>query len=262
VTNRPEIDNDIYDRLSDSWWNQNGFLNLLQSATNPWRVPYFRRILAELQIEPAGSRALEIGCGGGLLAEEIARMGFAVTGIDPSRKSLEVANLHARESGLQIDYRYGFGGNLPFDAGTFDVVFCCDVLEHIRNWDEVIGESARVLRPHGIFFYNTVNRTRSSKLDAIKMMQEWWPTRFAPPNTHVWEMFVAPQELEASAAKHGLSNQEVVGTRHLRSALEIILAIWSYKSARITSAEFGRRIRAVEGPDISVNYMGYAIKSG
>jgi len=260
MANRAEIDNDIYNRMSDSWWSQNGFLNLLQSATNPWRVPYFKRVLAELRIEPAGRQALEIGCGGGLLTEEIARMGFSVTGIDPSRKSLEVANAHARQSGLRIDYQLGFGENLPFDAATFDVVFCCDVLEHIWNWDEAIGESARVLRPNGIFFYNTVNRTRSSKLDAIKMMQEWWPTRFAPPNTHVWEMFITPQELEASAAGHGLSNLDVVGTEHIGSAAEIILAILLYKSAIITSAEFGRRIRAVEGPDVSVNYMGYAIK--
>ncbi len=80
----PQIDNDVYNRLADTWWDENGLLNILKAAVNPWRVPYFQRILAELRIDPKGKRALDVGCGGGLLAEEFASMGFAVTGIDPS----------------------------------------------------------------------------------------------------------------------------------------------------------------------------------
>src|SRR5438105_15848127 len=94
LTMRP-IDNDIYDRLADTWWRENGFLNLLQTTLNPWRVPYFKRALAALKIDPHGSRALDVGCGGGLLTEEVAAMGFSVTGIDPSRRSLEIARAHA-----------------------------------------------------------------------------------------------------------------------------------------------------------------------
>ena len=87
----PQIDNDVYNRLADTWWDEKGLLNILKATVNPWRVPYFQRILTRLQIDPKGKRALDVGCGGGLLAEEFATMGFAVTGIDPSETSLAVA---------------------------------------------------------------------------------------------------------------------------------------------------------------------------
>lgn len=255
-----QIDNDLYDRMPESWWSEKGFLNILQSATNPWRVPYFKRILAELQINPADKRALEVGCGGGLLTEEIARMGFRVTGLDPSEKSLEIARIHAQKNDLDINYQYGFGNDLSYDEKTFDAVFCCDTLEHIQHWDRTISEISRVLTSGGVFFYNTVNRTPESLRNSIQMMQDWWLTRFAPPNTHVWEMFITPEELKASINKHGLVNKDVVGTKYVGSAFQIVFAILLYKMGRLSSAEFGRRIRAVEGDDITVNYMGYAIK--
>jgi len=99
-----QIDNELYDRLAHTWWSESGFLNLLQTTLNPWRVPYFKRTLTQLQIDPHSARALDVGCGGGLLTEELAEMGFAVTGIDPSARSLEFARAHAAEKGLTIGY--------------------------------------------------------------------------------------------------------------------------------------------------------------
>jgi 2-polyprenyl-6-hydroxyphenyl methylase/3-demethylubiquinone-9 3-methyltransferase len=133
-----QTDNNLYDRLADTWWREDVFLNLLQTTLNPWRLPYFKRILGQLEIEPRGSRALDVGCGGGLLTEEIAAMGFFVTGIDPSVRSLEIARAHAARKSLPIEYRVGYGHDLPFENQSFDVVFCCDVLEHVTEWDAVI----------------------------------------------------------------------------------------------------------------------------
>jgi 2-polyprenyl-6-hydroxyphenyl methylase/3-demethylubiquinone-9 3-methyltransferase len=255
-----QIDNDIYNRIPEEWWSKKGFLNILQSATNPWRVPYFRRILAEIKIDPQQKKALEVGCGGGLLTEEIAKMGFTTTGLDVSLPSLEVAHRHAKENGLEIDYQHGFGDKLPFTDASFDAVFCCDTLEHITNWDETVREISRVLKPGGVFFYNTVNRTSESMKNTIKMMQEWWPTRFAPPNTHVWEMFITPEELRASIESNGLIPKGLRGTKFIGTAFQVFSAILLYKFGMIASADFGSRIQAVEGDDISVNYMGYAVK--
>ena len=255
----PQIDNDVYDRLAHTWWDEHGLLNILKAAVNPWRVPYFQHILKELGIDPKGKRALDVGCGGGLLAEEFATMGFAVTGIDPSEQSLAIARAHATENRLQIDYRLGYGDALPFEKERFEVVYCCDVLEHIPNWDAVIGEIARVLKQHGVFFYDTINRTMFSKLVVIKLAQEWRLTRFFPPNVHVWEMFITPEELTTSLAQHGLRNQDLRGT-NLGNPVRMIGAMWLYKQEKISGSEFGRRIGFREGTNLAGSYMGYALK--
>jgi 2-polyprenyl-6-hydroxyphenyl methylase/3-demethylubiquinone-9 3-methyltransferase len=262
VAAKAAIDNDIYDRQSEAWWSDSGFASLLEHISNPWRVPYFQRIITgERKIEPAGKRLLDVGCGGGVLAEEFAAMGFEVTGIDPSGKSLDAARAHAGERGLVIDYRSGSGERLSFGDGTFEVVCCCDVLEHIHDWNGAIREVARVLRPGGLFLYDTINRTRMSKLVFIKLGQEWRFTRFLPPNLHVWEMFIRPDELTRSLNRNGLRNMDIRGTQPGGNPLKMVMTMLLYNRGRISAAEFGKRIGgAVEGSDINVNYMGYAIK--
>jgi 2-polyprenyl-6-hydroxyphenyl methylase/3-demethylubiquinone-9 3-methyltransferase len=260
ATPTPQIDNGVYNRMADTWWDENGVLNLLKSAANPWRVPFFERVIAQLKIEPQSKRALDVGCGGGVLAEEFAAMGFTVTGPDPSDQSLEAARAHAAQSGLNIDYRLGYGDKLPFENESFEVVYCCDVLEHIQNWDAVIGEVARVLKRSGVFLYDTINRTMFSKITMIKMAQEWKFTRLAPPNLHVWEMFITPDELKASLARHGLQNKDLVGTKMNGNPIKMILALRQYKAGKISGAELGKHIGLKEGTNISSSYMGYAMK--
>ena len=110
-------------------------------------MKYYRKVLFDkLKIEPNGKRALDIGCGGGILAEEFARVGCKVTGIDPSEPSLEVAREHAEKAGFDIEYKAGIGEDIPFDDETFDMVYCCDVLEHVINLEKVIKETGRVLK--------------------------------------------------------------------------------------------------------------------
>ncbi|MEW6735702.1 MAG: bifunctional 2-polyprenyl-6-hydroxyphenol methylase/3-demethylubiquinol 3-O-methyltransferase UbiG [Acidobacteriota bacterium] len=254
------IDNDIYNRMSDTWWDEKGLLNILKGVVNPWRVPYFQRILRQLKIDPQGKRALDVGCGGGLLAEEFAAMGFVVTGIDPSDKSLQAARTHAIESSLKIDYRLGYGDKLACENESFEIVYCCDVLEHIENWDAVIGEIARVLKPGGVFFYDTINRTIYSKLTSIKIMQEWKFTRIMPPHLHVWKMFITPAELTASLQRHGLQNREIIGTKISGNPIKIIIALRKYRAGKISCGEFGKQTGLKEGTNISGSYMGYAVK--
>lgn len=224
-------------------------------------MPYFTRALKAVGIDPAVSRALDVGCGGGLLAEEAAAMGFEVIGIDPSSRSLDVARAHASQSGLRIDYQLGTGDALAFAPGTFDAVFCCDVLEHIANWDDVIGEMARVLRRGGVLLYDTINRTFASKIRSIKIAQDWKWTRYAPPNTHVWEMFITPDELVASFGRHGLTSRGISGTAPKGNPIRALQLTRQFRSGRISSSEFGRGMEMTEGPVLSGSYMGYAVKS-
>ena len=191
-----KIDNDLYNAGGDIWWKGDTVLHLLKTSVNPWRAGYQRNIIKKLGIDPKGKTALEVGSGGGILTEEIARMGFITTGIDPSEQSIATASNHAKASGLDIKYDKGFGEHLPYADNSFDAVFCCDVLEHVQDLPKVISEISRVLKPNGVFFYDTLNRTFVSKLVAIKIWQEWKRWAFMPPNLHVWEMFIKPAELK------------------------------------------------------------------
>jgi 2-polyprenyl-6-hydroxyphenyl methylase/3-demethylubiquinone-9 3-methyltransferase len=260
---RMPMDYELYDRLAGTWWDDSQWLNLLRSAVNPARFGYMRRILLdELKIDPAGKRTLDVGCGGGLLAEEFARLGFAVTGIDPSEPSLETARAHAKESGLAIEYVFGFGEDLPFDDGSFEILYCCDVLEHVKNLDQTIGEIARVLEPGGVFLYDTINRTLRSKLVMIKVFQDWDSTRLVDPGLHDWTMFIKPSELRSCLATHGLEERDLVGIAPDASPVALFRALRKRRRGEIGYAEFGHTMKMAESRDTSTSYAGYAVKSG
>ncbi|HEX3641091.1 MAG TPA: bifunctional 2-polyprenyl-6-hydroxyphenol methylase/3-demethylubiquinol 3-O-methyltransferase UbiG, partial [Ktedonobacteraceae bacterium] len=203
---------------------------------------------------------LDVGCGGGLLAEEFARLGCQVTGIDPSEPSLATARKHAQQSGLDISYQVGLGEQLPFADASFDIVVCCDVLEHVDNVAQVIQEISRVLKPNGLFFYDTINRTFLSWLAAIKMAQEWSITRFMPPNLHDWKKFIKPQELQLCMQRYHLQNREVKGMSPGAHPLLVISLFLRHKRGKITLTEMGKRMNFQESNDLSTSYMGYALK--
>src|SRR5579862_6054962 len=159
-----KIDNNLYNAEGDIWWQPTNILHLLKTSINPWRVGYSGNIIKSLGIDPNGKTALEVGSGGGILTEEISKMGFSTTGIDPSEQSLITARNHAALSGLSIKYDNGTGEELPYGDKSFDCVFCCDVLEHVRDLPKVISEISRVIKTNGIFFYDTLNRTFISNL--------------------------------------------------------------------------------------------------
>ena len=205
-----QINNAVYDELANTWWRDDGFLQTLH-ALNPGRFAYFEKLLRGQGIAPQKSRVIDIGCGGGYASERMAKMGMQVVGVDPSRPSLEAAAEHARLTDLVIDYRYGTGEALPVDDATFDVAFCCDVLEHVEDVQQAINEIFRVLKPGGIFFFDTINRSALSWLIFIKLAQDIPFTRSVPKDTHVWHMFIKPEELKQYLVNAGFSPQEMTG---------------------------------------------------
>jgi 2-polyprenyl-6-hydroxyphenyl methylase / 3-demethylubiquinone-9 3-methyltransferase len=255
----PVIDNKYYDRAATSWRDGTLPLSLLDAFT-PGRFAYLRGVLDRLNIDPAGKATLDVGCGGGLLAEEFARLGCCVTGVDPSVPSLRYAIQHAREAGLDIDYRQARGEVLPFESGTFDIVYCCDVLEHVQDLDRVVAETARVLKPGAIYLYDTVNRTLASKIVLIKLAQDWRPTRVLDFALHDWNMFIKPEELQATLSRHGLHNQETVGFGPKSGPLAMAGALWDFKRGRVTFRDLGVRLQAGTITSLHISYMGYATK--
>jgi 2-polyprenyl-6-hydroxyphenyl methylase/3-demethylubiquinone-9 3-methyltransferase len=260
-----QVDNDVYRRLGHAWWDEDvGVFSTIRFFMNPVRSGYFARVLRQEGCLACGRRQLlDVGCGGGFLAEDFARAGYEVTGLDPSPETIETARAHAAASGLAIGYQTGCGEQLPFPDGSFDQVACCDVLEHVEEVPRVIAEIARVLRPGGLFLYDTINRTFLSKLVVIKMMQEWPATAFAAPHTHVWEKFIKPKELAVQLARHGLDQQEVRGMAPARlNPLSLLLDLRRRAQGTITFKELGRRLAFRETSHLDASYMGYAIRRG
>jgi 2-polyprenyl-6-hydroxyphenyl methylase/3-demethylubiquinone-9 3-methyltransferase len=256
------VDNALYNQPGDIWWDEAQPLSLLRGALNPARFGYFRYILTErLKLDPRGLRALDVGCGGGLLAEEFARLGTSVTGIDPSAPSIATARAHASQSGLAIAYQVGMGEQLPFDDASFDLVYCCDVLEHVGDLDRVIAETARVLAPGGVYCFDTINRTLFSKLTTIKLFQEWRATAFLPPHLHAWEQYVKPGELKRLLARHGLAPQEITGMTPEANPFRLLLLLRRYKRGRLSFQQLSAAARFKAGGHTLASYLGYALKN-
>lgn len=256
------VNNQIYDEFANTWWDENEFLFLLKVMVNPWRVPYFKQALIKHYGQDLGRvRLLDIGSGGGVLAEEFARLGCQVTGIDISPKSIEVAQAHAAKSGLSIDYRVGSGTSLPFPDGSFEAVTCCDVLEHIQDWKQVVAEAARVLIPGGLFFFDTINRTLNSRVTFIFGLQEFPLTRLMPADTHVWKMFITPREMRAAVQEQGMTVENMKGAKIAKNPVSALWDILRKKRGRISFGELGRRLQLKLDEDLSLNYLGYARKA-
>jgi 2-polyprenyl-6-hydroxyphenyl methylase/3-demethylubiquinone-9 3-methyltransferase len=254
------INNNVYNSAGDIWWQGDTVLYILKTSLNPWRVGYASSIIKRLGIDLNGKSALEVGSGGGILTEEIQKMGFTTTGIDPSEESLRTAFNHAKASGLNIRYDKGTGEELPYADGSFDCVFCCDVLEHVQDLPKVISEIARVLKPGGVFFYDTLNRTFVSKLVAIKIWQEWKRWAFMPPYLHVWEMFIKLSEIKALLQSSGFVWQEHIGSSPNVSIPKMLGYLRKRAKGEWTFADLGKRFWLVESKDMNILYAGYAIK--
>lgn len=253
------VDNAIYDRLADTWWDEKGSLNAL-TVLNPVRFRYFCDVLLnKLSVNPRGKDFLDIGCGGGLLAEEFARLGCNIVGIDPSIASIRVAARHSRGDKLSIDYIVAAGEEVPFKDESFDVIYCCDTLEHVNNLDQVIAETSRVLKKGAIYFYETINRTLVSKIIAIELLQKW--AGLIPPNTHDWKMFIKPEELYEIMARHGIKNRGIAGQVPASGLIRLLGTLRRRMRGEITWAQTRRQLNLKPGSYTGLVYMGFGVKS-
>lgn len=255
------IDNQFYNAEKDIWWDESEFLSLLKTSFNPCRFGYFLKHYTDtLKQSIKGKKALDVGCGGGILAEEFAAAGFSVTGIDPSENSIQTAKKHAIQNGLNIHYETGTAENLPYPDNSFDVVYCCDVLEHVRDLNKAISEISRVLKSGGMFFFDTINRTPLSKLIIIKLWQEWKSTALVQPGLHVYEMFIKPSELKEMTFAYGMEIKQLKGMSPNVNPIKLIGLLRKRAKGKLTFAEFGKKVKMIESKDLNVGYMGYAVK--
>jgi 2-polyprenyl-6-hydroxyphenyl methylase / 3-demethylubiquinone-9 3-methyltransferase len=187
----------IYDRVADRWWSDD--IRWVRTLKNlvPGRLSWMDR-----QIDWAGKAVLDLGCAGGFMAEALVDRGATVTGIDPAQGAIAAARAHADQSGRVIAYDVGVGEALPYAEAAFDAVVCVDVLEHVKDLPRVLAEVARVLRPGGLFLFDTINRNPLTRLVTITIAEDI--LRLLPRGTHDPAMFIKPCELRSALADAGL----------------------------------------------------------
>ncbi|WP_422368743.1 bifunctional 2-polyprenyl-6-hydroxyphenol methylase/3-demethylubiquinol 3-O-methyltransferase UbiG [Pelagibius sp.] len=201
--------------MAEAWWDPDGKFRPLHRF-NPVRLEYIRdRLCRHFGRNPkeerplAGLRLLDIGCGGGLLSEPLARLGAEMTGLDAAEKNIRIAALHAAESKLDIDYRHATAEDLAAAGDTFDAVLNMEVVEHVADVDSFLGASAALVRPGGVMIVATLNRTPKSFLLAIVGAE--YVLRWLPRGTHEWRRFVRPSELSQGLRRAGLEIAEMTG---------------------------------------------------
>ncbi len=231
----PEKYERLVERAPDVWWSDTGPFAGLHEL-NAVRVDYFRAAFGGF----GRKRALDIGCGGGILAETLATEGAVVTGIDPSEQSLAAARRHAHRSGLSIDYRPGTAEDLSgagLEAEAFDLVFAVDVLEHVDDLDRAVAGIAGVLAPGGGLGFLTHSRTIAAFLRVV--WDEEYVQHTMPEGFHDFGRFITPADLTDRLARHGMVVQEIKGVAR-------------------AGDKSGRRVLT---DDPSVTYLGWALRT-
>ncbi len=208
---RNEVDR--FSRIAAEWWDANGKFRPLHQLA-PARLGFIRDQLQHhfcsgsaappSRLRPlAGLSVLDIGCGGGLVAEPLCRMGARVTGIDPSIDTIETARAHSSPQGLAIDYRVARAEDLVAAGETFDAVTCLEVLEHIPDPAAFIALASRLVRPGGVMIVSTINRTMKSY--ALAIVAAEYVLGWLPRGTHQWDRFITPDEMQQHLNASGLA---------------------------------------------------------
>jgi 2-polyprenyl-6-hydroxyphenyl methylase / 3-demethylubiquinone-9 3-methyltransferase len=204
-----------FGRVAGQWWNPHGPMAALHRF-NPVRLAYIRdRAAVHFNRDPkhldslAGLRILDIGCGGGILCEPLARLGASVVGADPSESNIAVARQHAMQAGLTIDYRSTSAEVLAQAGESFDVVLAMEVVEHVTDVGLFVDSAAAMVKPGGLLFAATINRT--AKSFALAIVGAEYLLRWLPRGTHQWSKLVTPDELEIAIEQAGLKVSDETG---------------------------------------------------
>jgi 2-polyprenyl-6-hydroxyphenyl methylase/3-demethylubiquinone-9 3-methyltransferase len=197
-----------FSRHAGDWWAPRGPMAALHKF-NPVRLAYIRdQAAARFGRDPRrldclkGLRILDIGCGGGILSEPLARLGAGMVGVDPAEENIEVARAHAEEQGVAVDYRTGTAEALAEAGEAFDVVLAMEVVEHVVDVLLFVSTCASMVRPGGLMIAATLNRTLKSF--ALAIVGAEYVLRWLPRGTHQWDKFVTPRELETAIENSGL----------------------------------------------------------
>jgi 2-polyprenyl-6-hydroxyphenyl methylase/3-demethylubiquinone-9 3-methyltransferase len=201
--------------IASEWWEANGKMRMLHRL-NPVRLAFIKQATCrqfgrdETRLDAlSGLRILDIGCGGGILSEPLARLGALMVGADPSAANIEAAKLHAARSALSIDYRATTAEALAEGGERFDVVLAMEVVEHVADLSSFVAACAEMIRPAGLIIVATINRTLKSF--ALAIVGAEYVLGWLPRGTHQWDKFISPNELEIALTQHGLELIEETG---------------------------------------------------
>lgn len=226
--------------IAESWWDPNGQFKPLHSL-GPVRLDYIKDTLCKHFNLPAehekplkSMRLLDIGCGGGLLCEPLAKLGANVVGADATEKNIKVASLHAKQSGLEIDYRFTTAEALAENGEKFDIIINMEVIEHVADIDSFLSSCRNLLNENGIMLISTLNRTPKSFLFAIVGAE--YILGWLPKGTHTWDKFFKPSELNKHLSNNGFALKNLAGMSY-----QPLSDQWT------------------KSDDLSVNYMGFAV---
>ncbi|PIT69454.1 bifunctional 2-polyprenyl-6-hydroxyphenol methylase/3-demethylubiquinol 3-O-methyltransferase UbiG [Bartonella tribocorum] len=206
---------DHFSRIATEWWNPQGKFRPLHQF-NPTRLAYIReKICLEFNRDPASLmpfdnlKILDIGCGGGLLCEPMARLGAMVVGVDAAQTNIEVAKVHAAQSNLSIDYRTTTAEALADEGEKFDIILNMEVVEHVADVNLFIKATAKMLKPQGLMFVATLNRTW--KAWGLAIVGAEYILRWLPKGTHDYKKFLKPRELKDFLSKNALTVIDEIG---------------------------------------------------
>ena len=236
--NKKEIEK--FSKIADEWWNPEGKFKPLHKF-NPIRIKYIKEnIISNFKLKNkakplSGINILDIGCGGGLLSEPMARMGANVTGIDASDQNIKIAKLHSKKNKLKINYLCSSPEKLNVKK-KFDVILNMEIVEHVENIDFFLKSCSRLLKKNGLMFVATINKTLKSYVFAIVGAE--YVLRWFPIGTHEWEKFVNPEDLKKILIKYNLYIDKLDGMN-----FNILKDEWNISK------------------DLSVNYIGKFVKN-
>ena len=205
-----------FTKMADEWWDENGKFKPLHKF-NPVRIDYinrniqkhFNRKIEDVTKPLSGFKILDIGCGGGLVSEPVAKLGANVTAIDAGEKNIKIASIHAKQSSVDINYRNISAEDLLKEGNKFDVILNLEVLEHVADVGSFIETSIKLLNPGGIMFMATLNRTAKSY--AFAVIGAEYVLRWLPKGTHDWKKFLKPSEIAKNINNDSITIKEIKG---------------------------------------------------